>query len=171
MITTMKADICRLDFDIIVNPTNTHFGGGYGVSQEILKLAGPALSRKLHALGSCEIGQAKMTLAYDLPSKIIIHTAQPTVHDGKEFLEACYWNCMALAFQCMKKNHMERLTLAYPVLATGVYGFSHEQSCTIAIQTVQKMYREYPETKAIDVVFVCRMEQDYLLYKEGLKRI
>ncbi len=171
MISVMKGDITRLDFDAIVNPTNSRLDPEYGVSKDIFDGAGPGLVRICRKLDGCDIGQAKMTLGYGLRSKVIIHTAQPFLNDGIEYLEACYWNSFSLAYSFLKKNKLEKVLLGIPPIGTGTHGFSSEQSCKVGVQTIKKMYQQFPVTKKIDVIFVCSAQHDYLVFKEGLKKL
>ena len=59
-----------------------------------------------------------MTLAYNLPCKAIIHVAGPIYSGSKkdqEYLEACYWNAMSIAYEYFKLNHLKHMTLAFRV--------------------------------------------------------
>lgn len=174
MISTLKADITGLDFDIIVNAANSCLLPGGGVCGAIFSKAGKELEEECQKIGHCQTGQAVITDAYALPCKAIIHTVGPIYKDGKhneaEFLSACYWNSLSLAYNYMRMHEMVRLTLAFPCISTGIYGYPNEEACKIAISTVKKLMSQYPDAKAIDVIFVCYLEKDYMLYKKELRR-
>lgn len=173
MISTLKGDITGLDFDIIVNAANKQLLPGSGVCGAIFAKAGKQLEEECQKLKGCDTGEAKMTNAFDLPCKAIIHTVGPVYVDGKhnedQFLSACYWNSLSLAYQYLRENNLEKLTLAFPCISTGVYGYPAQEACQIAVSTVKKLMSSYPDAKVIDVIFVCYLERDYLLYKKELK--
>lgn len=174
MISVIKGDITRLDFDVIVHPSNTSLTPGIGLSKAIFQAGGYRLVDACQRLGGCHVGQAKMTLSYNLPCRAVIHTVGP-IYSGnkkdKEYLEGCYWNSMSIAYEFYKLNKLERMSLAFPSIATGMgFGYPKEEACTIAIKTIQMVYMAYPQSQAIDVIFVCNDEEEYLLYKERLRK-
>ena len=172
MISTLKADITRLDFDIIVNAANSRLLPGSGVCGAIFSKAGSELEEECQKIGYCHTGQAVLTGAYDLSCKAIIHTVGPIYKDGKhneaEFLSACYWNSLSLAYKYMRAHDLDRLTIAFPCISTGIYGYPNEEACKIAVSTVKKLMSQYRDARVIDVIFVCYLEKDYLLYKKEL---
>lgn len=172
MITTLNGDITGLDFDLIVNPANTQLLPGAGVCGEIFRKAGQPLADACDEIGSLEVGEAILTDSYGLPCKGIIHAAGPVWIDGRhneeEDLAAAYWNSLSLAYSYLREHEMESLSLAFPSISEGMYGFPARKACAIAVNTVKKLMREYPDAKAVNVTFVLRSPQDYTLYKEEL---
>lgn len=79
----VKRDITKIKCDAIVNPTNPRFIADGGVDAAIHKAAGPNLLESCLALGGCAVGEAKITPAYLLPHKFVIHTVGPVWQGGR----------------------------------------------------------------------------------------
>lgn len=171
MITTLKGDISRLDFDVIVNPAGKDLMPVEGVCAQIFARAGQGLIDECQSLKGCDVAMAKLTKAYDLPCQAIIHVVVPTfvnMEGEKEILEACFWNACAQAYSYAREHELEQLMVAFPVLGSD-RGYDKRQACEIGVRTIRKLFREYPDTKCIDVVFVCDDQEVYSYMKEELK--
>jgi O-acetyl-ADP-ribose deacetylase (regulator of RNase III) len=166
-ITVVEGDITKQRVDAIVNAANTSLLGGGGVDGAIHRAAGPDLLAECRALGGCPTGQAKITRAYRLPAKWVIHTVGPVWRDGEhgedELLASCYRNCFALV-----KQHVIR-TLAIPSISTGAYGFPMERAVKIAaLETAKSLEQNSVIEK---VVLVCFGRSAYGIHLETMKRI
>lgn len=164
----IKDDITKLNVDIIVNAANTSLLSGGGVDGAIHRAAGPLLLEECKTLNGCKTGEAKMTDSYNLPCKLIIHTVGP-IYGGwdknpDELLENCYNNTMKLAEKYRIDNNLNKISIAFPCISTGIYGFPQDRACNIAINTIKKI-----NNTNIDVIFCCFLDEDYELYKERLK--
>lgn len=167
-IKVLKEDITNLDVDIIVNAANKSLLGGGGVDGAIHRKAGRELYNECLTLGGCETGEAKMTDAYNLPCKKIIHTVGPVYNGGKYNedvkLKNCYKNSMLLAKKYMNDNNLNEISIAFPCISTGVYHYPKREAATIAINAIKEF-----DNENINVIFVCFLDEDYLLYLNLLK--
>lgn len=163
----LLGDITTLDVDIIVNAANKSLLGGGGVDGAIHRKAGPKLLDECRTLNGCETGEAKITDAYNLPCKKIIHTVGPIYYQNKEIapelLRNCYLNCMKLAEEYRNQAGKERVKIAFPCISTGIYGYPKEEACKIAVNAVKEINNEN-----INVIFTCFDEYDYNLYYDYL---
>jgi O-acetyl-ADP-ribose deacetylase (regulator of RNase III) len=130
----IRTDITELDLDAIVNAANSSLLGGGGVDGVIHAAAGPELLRECSALGGCPTGEARITAGYDLRARFVIHTVGPVWHGGTdneaELLASCYRNCMRLA------NENGLLTIAFPAMSTGIFGYPADQAALIAVSEI-----------------------------------
>lgn len=160
-------DITKLKVDAIVNAANNSLLGGGGVDGAIHRAAGPALLQECIRLGGCKTGESKMTNAYNLPCKKIIHTVGPIWHGGNQNEAALLASCYDSALKLAEENDI--YSIAFPCISTGVYHFPHLQAAEIAINTVMKhiLGRKYEG----DVTFCCFHLEDAAIYKKLLDGI
>ena len=130
----VRNDLIKMHVDGIVNPTNPHMYGTEGLDGLIHKTAGQALRTETMTLGLCSVGQVKLSRAYNMPAKYIIHTVGPIWKDGNHGEEAllisCYKKALELAF------HEGFESLAMPLIASGSFGYPKDKVLNIAIATI-----------------------------------
>lgn len=166
-IAILKTDITALAVDAIVNAANTSLLGGGGVDGAIHRAAGPELLAACRLLGGCKTGHAKLTNAYRLPARFVIHTVGPVWqggwHNEAELLADCYRSCFTLA-----REH-NLCTLAFPAVSCGVYGYPIAQAVEIALRETQA---ELGNNEIIErITFACFGDDVWLTYQSALKRI
>ena len=171
-----RGDITTLKCDAIVNAANSQMLGcfcpNHGcIDNAIHTFAGVQLCLTCADLmkQQCheeETGNAKITPAYNLPCRYVLHTVGPIVHGNltkkdKELLASCYQSCLELA----ERNGLK--SIAFCCISTGEFHFPNDKAAQIAVETV-KRYKEQTHSK-IEVIFNVFKELDYNIYKELLR--
>jgi O-acetyl-ADP-ribose deacetylase (regulator of RNase III) len=159
-------DITRLAVDAIVNAANASLLGGGGVDGAIHRVAGPGLLAECRQIGGCPAGEARLTRGYRLAAGHVIHTVGPIWRGGKsgerEILASCYRSCLAIA------QERQFRTIAFPAIATGIYGFPREEAARIAVAAV---CAHLVNTETIErLVFVCFDDATLAAYRLALGR-
>jgi O-acetyl-ADP-ribose deacetylase (regulator of RNase III) len=160
----MQGDITALQLDAIVNAANTTLLGGGGVDGAIHRAAGPELLNECRNIGGCPTGEARITRAYNLPAKYVIHTVGPIYRgrdDDRKLLSRCYTNSLKLAV----KNDIT--SIAFPAISCGAYGYPVKEACRIAMDTTCQFLETNRMLKK--VVFILFSADTYNIYKEYRK--
>ncbi|MGN6789553.1 MAG: O-acetyl-ADP-ribose deacetylase [Rhodanobacteraceae bacterium] len=161
MIEIIQADITTLDVDAIVNAANEPLLGGGGVDGAIHRAAGPRLLEACRAMPEvrrgvrCPTGEARITPAFDLPARHVIHTVGPVWHGGDrgepDLLTACHRNALALA-----RGHAVD-SIAFPAISCGVYGYPRDAAAAIALSALAE---ERHRTRTPHRIVLCAFDRD-----------
>ena len=164
-IEVVEGDITLCKVDAVVNAANRALLGGGGVDGAIHRAAGPELLRECVSLPElepgvrCQTGDVKLTRAYHLPAKYVIHTVGPVYRDGlhgeAEKLRDCYQHSLELAVQ----NNCR--SIAFPAISTGVYHFPPQKAAEITVATVKEFLADHPDLKVLFVCFDHRTSEIY----------
>jgi O-acetyl-ADP-ribose deacetylase len=133
----VQGDITAENVDALVTAANQSLLGGDGVDGAIHRAAGRRLAEAGAAIAPCMPGDAVATQAFDLdpPVKHIIHTVGPVWEGGgygeAEVLASCYRRSLEVA------DALRVRSVAFPAIATGVYGFPPDQAARIAVETIK----------------------------------
>lgn len=171
-----KGDITTLRCDAVVNAANCQMLGcfcpNHGcIDNAIHTFSGiqlrAACARLMEQQGhEEETGGAKITPAFNLPSKYVIHTVGPVIkgeltHKDEKMLESCYHSCLVLA----DKNDVK--SIAFCCISTGEFHFPNDKAAEIAVRTVKK-YKGQTNSE-IEVIFNVFKETDYEIYQKLLR--
>jgi O-acetyl-ADP-ribose deacetylase (regulator of RNase III) len=161
----IEGDITAANVDAIVNAANPIMLGGGGVDGAIHKAAGAKLLEECQKITivkkvRCPVGEARITLAGDLPSKYVIHTVGPKYHreeNPKQLLAAAYNNSLKLALE----NGCQ--SIAFPAISCGSYGYPVREAAAVAIDVCND--KNFSD---IDVFFYLYGQKNYDIWQSVL---
>ena len=159
----IKADITKLEVDAIVNAANSSLLGGGGVDGAIHNASGPKLLEECKKIHGCPTGEARITKGYNLHAKYVIHTVGP-VYSGIEMDKTNLNNCYKNSFELAKKKSV--LSIAFPAISCGVYGYPIEKACKIAIDSTITFLKSDSSMKKI--IFALFSDDFYNKYSSYL---
>ena len=159
----IRQDLTTMDCDAIVNPSNPHLQPGGGLDAAVHKAAGPSLRKACRDAAPCPVGQSRVTPAFRLPCRWVIHTAAPVWRGGlfgeKKLLAACYQSCVAAA------TEKDCRTLAVPLLGAGRNGIPTEKVLSLALETLEACLSDTDMT-----VFLVVYDKKAFTLSKGLHR-
>ncbi|KAJ4828361.1 hypothetical protein Tsubulata_045832 [Turnera subulata] len=155
----------NLEVDAVVNSTNENLDEAHS-SAGLHAAAGPGLAEECATLGGCRTGMAKVTNAYDLPARRVIHTVGPKYavkyHTAAEnALSHCYRSCLELLIE----NGLQ--SIAMGCIYTEAKNYPREPAAHVAIRTVRRLL-EKQKDKVKAVVFCTTTSADTEIYKRLL---
>ncbi|HPF87554.1 MAG TPA: macro domain-containing protein [Candidatus Limiplasma sp.] len=154
----VRDNIVHIQADAIVNAANDRLLPGGGVCGSIFDVAGyDQMRAACEAIGGCETGKAVITPGFRLPARYVIHTVGPVWQGGgqgeEQLLRACYRSAMALAVERGLQS------VAFPLLASGIYGYPKDQALQVAISEISAFLLE----NELDVILVVYDAQSFRL--------
>ena len=168
-IVLVRGDITEQDADAIVNAANSSLLGGGGVDGAIHRKGGPALldeCRQLRAEqygGGLPTGQAAATTAGNLKARWVIHTVGPVYaksQDRSDLLASCHTESLRVA------DELGAVTIAFPAISTGVYGYPVDEAAPVAIGAVTNA-----DTNVSEVRFVLFDELTHSAFERALANV
>lgn len=163
----VEGDITQQQIEAIVNAANSELKGGGGVDGAIHKAGGPEIYKdleKYRKAGGCPTGKAVLSVAGNLKAKAVIHTVGPIWHGGNqreaELLASAYRESLKLAAE----NNL--VSVAFPSISTGAYGYPIEAAARIALKTVIEFL--HGDTRVQTVRFVLFGQEAYDVYHRTL---
>ena len=157
----IRQDITRMRVDAIVNTTNEEMIGYSGVDLAIHTIAGAELDAECAKLAPLGLGQAKLSGAYGLPCKYVIHTSGPVWRGGlvgeSIILRSCYIESLKLAVKSGFRS------VAFPLISSGVYGYPKDQVLKFAIQTITEFLFDHELT-----VYLCVFDKESYSFSQKL---
>ena len=168
-----RGDITTLEVDGIVNAANSNMLGCFTVGHKCIdnvihEFAGPRLRLACREVRDVpeESGDCKITKAFNLPSKYVLHTVGP-IFDAKkdyesqaEVLRKCYLSCL----ECAEKNNLK--SIAFCCISTGVFGYPQREAAMEAMNTVKKWIDENENSSLQTIVFNTFTKKDTDIYEE-----
>ena len=145
----LKGDISQQNTTAVVNAANKRLAPGGGVAGVIHRTAGSELWEECKKLGGCNTGEAKISKAYNLPNKFVIHTVGPVYSGSKtdaELLKNAYLNSLKLADENGIKS------ISFPAISTGAFGYPLKEATEIGLKTIIGYLKEVTKIELVRIV-------------------
>ena len=159
----VRQDITKMRVDAIVNTTNEEMIGYSGVDLAVHSVAGKEMDEECASLFPLALGKAKISGAYRLPCKYVIHTSGPIWRGGSygesAILRSCYTESLKLAVRhgCS--------SVAFPLISSGVYGYPKDRVLQLAVETIAEFLFRHELT-----VYLCVFDKESYAFSQKLFR-
>lgn len=168
----VTGDITRIAVDAIVNAANERMLGGGGVDGAIHAAAGPELLQACREVPEvrpgvrCPTGEARITPAFALPARFVVHTVGPVwrggTHGEPDLLASCYRESLELA------RASGASSVSFPAIGTGIYGYPPGSAARIAARECRAFLARSPSLGRI--VLVAFREEDAAVLRAAVER-
>ncbi|KAF2638985.1 hypothetical protein P280DRAFT_528457 [Massarina eburnea CBS 473.64] len=165
MLCLLRGDITQLEVDIIVNSTDPGFSGMGSLDSTVFKEAGPAMKEEFSTFGRCKEGDIKLTGAYQLPAKHVLHVIPPETYrrNSKDVLRKIYLDILHTAVS------LKATSIALPAIGTGSLIFLQRDCATMALEVVKRFLESTESSSTIEKVVFCVLgSSDEFTYKSLL---
>jgi O-acetyl-ADP-ribose deacetylase len=162
----LQGDIVKVQVDAIVNAANSALAGGGGVDGAIHRAGGPSILQACRTIGGCPTGSAVATTAGRLNATYVFHAVGPIYRGSVEderLLKSAYQSCLDLAEQ------YNIVSIAFPSLSTGAYGYPLRLAAPIALHTIIEHIKGPTSLKQVMVVLLG--ESSYRKFDDALERL
>src|SRR5690348_4103824 len=162
----VRGDITKIAADAIVNAANSALLGGGGVDGALHRAGGPSIMAECRTIGGCPTGSAVATGAGALPARHVIHAVAPIYRGDPEdarLLRSAYVTSLALA------DSLGALSISFPSLGTGAYGYPIREAAPIAIGAAVGHLRA--DSNLERVTFVLFSDADLAIYARILTNV
>lgn len=164
----IQGDITKEKVDAIVNAANSHLAGGGGVDGAIHRAGGPVIMEELNKrYKGCPTGSAVITGGGNLPAKYVIHAVGPRWKGGNKGEDKLLASAYQASLDLAKKHGC--MTVSFPAISTGVYGYPVEEAAKITLSTIRDYVGKNPVFDAIRVVLFDK--ETYRVFQDCFKNV
>jgi len=142
-----KADITTLQVDAIVNAANEALQLGTGVAGAIRRAGGAGIQEECDRIGTCEVGQAVVTGAGNLPARWVVHAVGPVWRGGDLGEEMLLASAVRAALK--RADEIGARSVALPAISTGVFGFPLQKAADLSIAAARSFAAEAQSVERI----------------------
>jgi O-acetyl-ADP-ribose deacetylase (regulator of RNase III) len=166
-----RGDITALEVDAVVNAANQHLAGGGGVDGAIHGAGGPEIMAETRRRfpDGCPTGSAVTTAAGRLQARWVIHAVGPRWQGGGHGEDEQLASAWRAALQEAVDHGAG--SVAFPSLATGIYGFPVRRAAALAMAEVHRALAALPEGRLIEVTVCAFSASDEVAYSEALEAL
>lgn len=146
----LHGDLTQVAADALVNAANGTLLGGGGVDGALHRAAGPELLAECRRVGPCPTGEARLTGAYRLPARFVLHAVGPVWQGGGHGEDALLARCYRSVFALVEAHALR--SVAFPSISTGAYRFPLERAAGIALGEIAAALARLPALERVSVV-------------------
>lgn len=160
----VQGDLTELEVDAIVNAANAQLVLGAGVAGAVRTKGGPSIQDECNRIGGTVVGGAVITGGGNLKARYVIHAVGPRQGEGEEDakLRSATWNSL------LRATEKELLTIAFPAISTGIFGFPKERCAQIMLKAVEE-FLESVSTSLETVIFCLWSREDLRVFEAALE--